>query len=196
MASDVTSNTASLYNSLKRTLEDLNRLGADFGAALRDEGYDFSVSDEYSYSPNSLVLKKSHAWFFHLPRDAQVLRTDGVLNFAAAFVYFEGDKAKWKLSAPGRPELWFFIGKVTPPPADRWPSTIHTFFDLNDLKSYKTKPKLGGSVHVYAARPPPDHWDAVCLGFEIGEIHSPELLKEKAVVPLLAAAKKEGLLES
>src|SRR6266704_848197 len=76
MPDETTSNTAAAYLSLKQTFADLNRLAVDFGAALRDEGHDFSSSEEYSYGTNSLALKRSHAWLFHAPRDQNLRRTE------------------------------------------------------------------------------------------------------------------------
>ena len=123
MTNDITGNTAAAYLALKRTLEDLCRLGSDFGEAVREAGYEFSTFEEYSKSPSALVLKKNHAWFFSEPIDETQPKSDGVLTFAACFVYFEGDRGEWKCAPVGRPELWFFAGRVTPPPTSKWSST-------------------------------------------------------------------------
>lgn len=195
MTSDVTGNTGAAYLALKRVFEDLTRLGADFGEAVREGGYELSDSEEYSPSPNLLVLKKHHAWFFSKPVETIQPENERVLTFAACFVYFEADRSKWKCSPAGRPELWFFAGRTTPPPTIRWSSTIHSFFDVSDVNSFKSKPTLGGSIHRYSLKAAVEQWNAVCLGFELGDITSPDVLKMRAVQPLLDAAQQERLLE-
>jgi hypothetical protein len=196
MVTDVTTNTAAAYLALRRTFEDLTRLGTDFGEALREAGYELSDSEEYSHSPNALVVKRNHAWLFSKPLDEARPRSDQVLEFASCFIYFEAlDTSKWKCGPPGRPELWFFAGRTTPPPSTKWSALIHLFFDAGEVRFFKTKPQLGGSIHQYSLHEKVENWDVVCLGFELSQIASAEDLKTKAVLPLLDAARSEKILE-
>jgi hypothetical protein len=189
---DFTEGVAEVYRSLRQVFEDLNRLGQDFGQALRDEKLDLTEVQEYSHSPNTLVLKTNHCWFYSRPFE-EAARSSDSLTFAACLVYFEADRGRWKCSEPGRPELWFFMGRVSPPPKIKWASTLRTLFDKGDERHYDVKPTLGGitSCYRYDAT---EKWTVVCLGYELGNIDSVAALKEKAVQPLVAAAAKFDLV--
>ncbi|MFY2563104.1 hypothetical protein ACN469_36250 [Corallococcus terminator] len=189
---NVTESAAALYTAMQQLLEDLNKLGQDFQLALRDEGQDFPTLEEYSWSPNALVLKKNHTWMcYQRPEDTP---ETGMLTFAACMVYLQAEKHRWKLSAANLPELWFFLGTVSPPPDIKWPSTIPSFFDKKELQHYETVPVLGGTDSYYQYIRPESTWRAVCLGFSLGDIDSAEKLKLQAVRPLIAAALKRGVI--
>jgi hypothetical protein len=94
MANDVTANTGAAYLAVKRTFEDLSRLAGDFGEAVRQAGYEWSNTQEYSPGQNSLVLKKHHAWLFTKAVDESEPKESRVLHFVSCCVYFEGDRSK------------------------------------------------------------------------------------------------------
>jgi hypothetical protein len=187
---DVTAQAGQLYQSTKALFEDLNRLGQDFGQALREENAGLDVAEQYSYSPNELVLKTNHTWLYSRaePGDAQAL------NFAALLVYFEAAPGDWKIGPKGRPELWFFAGRVRNC-TTTLKTTIRTFLYEKDRSCFTPLPALGGSVSFYNWTSKED-WKAVCLAYELGDICSADDLKRKAVRPLLVEALQRGLLIS
>ena len=189
---DITESVAIVYRSLRQVLDDANKLGRDFGQALREEKLDLTQLQEYSHSPNTFSLKRNHAWFYTRPPEEGTAGSPKVLTFAACFVYFEADRGRWKLSEIGCPELWFFIGQATPPPTGNWAATTQTFFDAGEEQHYDPKPALGQlSYYEYLSA---EKWTAVALGYELGAIDSAGALKTKAVQPLVAAATKRALI--
>lgn len=191
---DTTTTVEGLYLGLRKVFDNLNRLGKDFGEGLRAQGLDFTEVDEYSRSPASFEVKDSHAWMFYRAFDEEDGRSSQTLVFGAAYVYFEANKAhkRWKLSGPGRPELWFFLGTATPPPTEKLASTIKSFFDNADIQCFKPKPKLDGRPVRYEYRGE-SSWDAVVLGVELGAIQALSDLQSKAIGPLVDAAKEAKL---
>lgn len=191
--SDVSANFAAAYLQLKQTFEDLGRLASDCGEALRGRGYEFTDAEEYSHAPNALVMKKNHAWLFSIPPAVHAEAKQKVLTFAACFAYFEADGKRWKAGPKGRPELWFFIGKVSPPPQTNWASTVQTFFEKADIECFDTKPALGGGVSRYRYGGD-ETWDAVCLGFDLAALRTRDDLERLAVAPLVKAAEERELI--
>src|SRR3954466_6577535 len=74
------------------------------------------------------------------------------LLFLSCFAYFEAEQGRWKLGKAGSPELWFFLGTVSPPPSANWASQIQTFFDRAEEANYKAAPQLGGAIADYSYR--------------------------------------------
>jgi hypothetical protein len=181
------------YRAIKQVFDDLNRLGADFGQALREEDLELPILMEYSKGPKELVLKHNHAWLYYRPLDDELPEQQRTLTFAACFVYFESTGAKWKLSPPGRPELWFIAGEATPAPEGNWAALIRTFFNKDEREHYRPSLALGGQVSFYKFSGEREEWKAVALGYELGEIDSAGALKVKAVKRLKEAALKEGI---
>jgi hypothetical protein len=188
--SDLNDAIAETYRSLRTLFDDLNRLGRDCSQALREEGLELPEIQEYSYSPNTLTLKKSHAWFFSRAMEVGADAKPTKLLFFSCFVYFEADQGRWKLGKPGSPELWFFLGTVSPPPSTNWASQIQTFFDHSEEGNYNAARQLGGTVVDYSYKGPESQWDVSILGHELAAIDSATALKEKAVGPLVAAARR------
>lgn len=183
-----------LYLGLQRVFEDLNRLGRDFNEALKVAGLGLSEREEYSHSPATFEVKKAHTWMSYRPWEPNVPLDKQTLAFGAAYAYFEADAAhkRWKVTAAGRPELWFFLGTVTPPPTVKLPSTIRTFFDKADLKSFNRMPQLDGVPVGYEYRGD-QRWDAVALGVELDAVQSMTDLQTKVISPLVEAAKSAKL---
>lgn len=192
--SDVGEQVEVIYLGLVKVFEDLNRLGRDFGEALRAAGLDLGESDEYSTSPSTFEVKTAGTWMFHRPFETDRPRAEQTFAFGAMYAYFDtkAPHRTWKVTPAGRPELWFFLGTTSPPPTIKLASTIRTFFEKADLKSYRTPPTLDGKPVRYEYRGQ-ESWDAVVLGLELGAIRSLDDLKIKAVAPLVEAAKAERL---
>jgi hypothetical protein len=193
--SDVTERADAAYAAVRRMFEDLNKLGRDFGLELQAQGKDLPESDQYSYSSAGLLLKKYFTWLFHRPPPKE-LPEPHKHTFAACMVYFEAERGQWKLSPGSQPELWFFVGSITPSPDYRLSVQMPSFFNKNEESRYNPKPSLG-TVSIYrhsSEKKPKEDWHVVCLGFGLGEIDSADALKTKAVLPLLDAASTQGLL--
>jgi len=106
--SDMTAGAGEVYGACKTLFEDLNRLAADFGHAIRNSGIDLPKSEEYSYSPHELFVKRDHVWMS--------LRVDDqAFTFAAAYVILEKGNKHIKVGPAGRPEIWFLLGRATMP---------------------------------------------------------------------------------
>lgn len=191
---DINETVAETYRSLRAVFDDLNRIGRDCAQALREEGLELADFQEYSHSPNSLTLKKSHAWFFSRASEVGADDKPKEILFFSCFVYFEADQRQWKVGKPGSPELWFFLGTVSPPPTVKWASQIPTFFNREDEKHYSSRPQLGGSPVDYRYEGPESKWRVAILGHELAAIDSSAALKEKAVSPVVAAGKRLGIL--
>jgi hypothetical protein len=191
---DITETVAETYRSLRSVFDDLNRIGRDCSQALREEGLELTDFQEYSHSPNSLTLKKSHAWFFSRATEVGEDDTAKQILFFSCFVYFEADQRQWKVGKPGSPELWFFLGTVSPPPQVKWASQIQTFFNREEQKHYSSPPHLGGGSVDYQYKGTDSEWKVVILGHELAAIDSPASLKEKAVKPLVTAGRRAGVL--
>lgn len=187
---DLNESIADTYRSLRTIFDDLNRLGRDCSQALREEGLDLPEIQEYSYSPNTLTLKKNHAWFFSRATEVGADAKPTKLLFFSCFVYFEADQGRWKRGKPGSPELWFLLGTVSPPPSVNWASEIQTFFDQHEEKNYRTAPQLGGNVVEYCYKGTESEWEVLVLGHELAAIDSAAALKEKAVGPLAATRRR------
>jgi len=184
MMSDSTAELWQAYGTMKRVLEDLNRLGRDFGEELRQLGFDYTSESVYSLGTNHLVMKRHHSWLF-----SSSARGDGLgpFKFAAAFVYFEKDPGQWKVH-PQRPEAWFFIAETSRRPGtENTAKWIPTFFAEEDRRCYTPEPCLN-QILEYAYFGPEEKWNAVCFGVELGEIDSLAKLRELVVKPLVAAA--------
>lgn len=191
--SDVTKQAGAAYAAVRRMFEDLTKLGRDFGLALQEQGQDLPESDQFGYSPASLILKKNFTWLFHRPPSDEAPEFHKH-TFAACMVYFEAEHRQWKLSPDNHPELWFFFGTIASPPSNRLAAEIHKFLNENEENRYDPKPALGTvSVYRYSSTKGNEEWHVVCLGLALGEIDSADALKTKAVVPLLDAAASQGL---
>jgi hypothetical protein len=192
--SDINETVAETYRSLRSVFDDLNRIGRDCSQALREEGLELSDFQEYSHSPGSLTLKKSHAWFFSRPTEVGEDDQAKQILFFSCFVYFEAEQRQWKVSKLGSPELWFFLGTVSPPPQVKWAAQIPTFFNREEDKHYSSRPQLDGVPVDYQYKGPDSEWRAAILGQELAAIESSASLKEKAVRPLIAAGRRTGIL--
>lgn len=196
--SDVTERAGVAYAAVRAMFEDLNKLGRDFGLELQAQGQDFPEVDQYAYSPAGLLLKKNFTWLFHR-KPPMELNEPRKHIFAACMVYFEAERGHWKLSPGSQPELWFFMGTIHPSPSYRLATYIPSFFNENEESRYDPRPSLGTvSVYRYVSKKGikeiKEDWDVVCLGFALGDIDSADALKTKAVLPLLDAASRNGVL--
>jgi hypothetical protein len=188
--SNTTDHFESLYIMHRRALKDLNRLGRDFGDAIAERAPQYTEGEEYSYGGISLVLRKCHTWLTYRPIEEDLPAAHRVFSFAACVAYFEADAGRWKLTPCGRPELWFFMGTASPPPTDNKAWIIQTFFNEVDLPLFTPKPALGGKISRYSANDADGRWEAVALGHELGTITSGDELLNRAVDPLLNAARE------
>lgn len=190
MSTDVTAGAGEAYAACKMLFEDLNRLAIDFHQGVRDEGVDLPAVEQYSRSPNELTMKPNHIWV------ANRIAMDLNFSFAAAYVIFDGDKvggdrAHVKIGARGRPEVWYMLGRGTRPQVDgklyNLADAVRHCFMKQELTLYEP-PLTIGSVSYYAYKDPDMNWSFVLIGFELGEIISPDDLKTRVVSPLIAAA--------
>lgn len=190
---NATDTLQAIYLEYKRSLTDLKRLGRDFDEAISERLSDFTEQEEYSTGGKYLEVRRCHTWLSRHPLDEDVPQKDRTFHFAACVVYFEADGKRWKLGPPGRPELWFFIGKAVPQPSGNLAWRMETFFE-DDQKFFQPRPSLGGTISHYVNKEDGEAWDAVCLAFELGAITSPEDLITKAVEPLVTAARDRDLV--
>lgn len=178
--SDLTAGAGEAYAACKTLFEDLNRLAIDFGHAIRNTGVDLPKSEEYSYSPHELFVKRDHVWMSY--------RLDeGILAFAAAYVILEKGANHIKIGPPGRPEIWFLLGRATKPKTNI-AAAVRDMFMAAELPHFRPKPAVGGTVAHYSYDAAGEVWSIVLLGLELGEIDSPESLDRRVVGPLRAAA--------
>jgi hypothetical protein len=185
---DLSQGVADLYQSLSSIFDDLNRVGRDCGQALNEVGFEFQKFEEYSHSPNALTLKKSHAWLYSREEDVAADGKARRVVFFSLFAYFAPDPKRWKVGKPGVPELWFFVGSVSPPENGNLAYWIQTFFDKGDEQSFKPPAALGGTISEYNYMAQQHTWKAVLSGWDLAAIDSASALKEKAIKPLVAAA--------
>lgn len=192
--SNATDHFESLYVMHRQALQDLNRLGEDFRQAIAERVAGYTEHDDYSYGGMSLVLRTCHTWLAYRPVDGDVPPAKRVFSFAACVAYFERqDLNRWKLTPVGRPELWFFMGTASPPPKQNWASMMQTFFNESELHLFTPKPELGGKVSRYSSDDAHGRWEAVALGYELGDITSTDDLVKRAVEPLLNAARDASI---
>jgi hypothetical protein len=178
--SDLTAGAGEAYTACKALFEDLNRLAIDFGHAIRNTGVDLPKSEEYSYSPHELFVKRDHVWMSY--------RLDeNMLAFAAAYVIFEKGTAHIKVGPPGRPEIWFLLGRATKPKTNMAAAIRDMFMEV-ELPRFAPKLTVGGAIAHYNYDVAGEVWSVVLLGLELGEIDTPEALERRVVGPLRAAA--------
>lgn len=181
MTGDVTAGAGEAYVACRTLFEDLNRLATDYLQAMKDQGASFSKEEEYSYSPNELIMKHDHIWVAHR------IEPDNQFSFAAAYVIFESGKHHVKVGRAGRPELWFMLGRGTASNINT-ADLVRSLFMKAELALYKPALSVGGPISYYEYEDPTMDWAVVLRGLELGDIDSPQALKEKVVVPLKAAA--------
>jgi hypothetical protein len=102
-------------------------------------------------------------------------------------------RGHFKVGAKGRPELWFFFGRVAGT-AEVAPRLIRQLFEETEKPNYSPPLALGGKTSFYEWRKD-EHWQVVCIGFELGQIQSAEQLADAAVKPLLAEAQQRALIQ-
>jgi len=182
---DLTAGAGEAYAACKTLFEDLNRLAVDFGHAVRNTGVDLPNSEEYSYSPHELLVKRDHVWMSY--------RLDeSILSFAAAYVILEKGTNRIKVGPPGRPEIWFLLGRATKTKSNV-AAAVRDMFLASELPHFHAKLAVGGTIARYSYDSAGDVWSVVLLGFELGEIDSPEGLERRVVVPLRAAATEHSI---
>lgn len=186
IADDVTAGAGEAYAACRTLFEDLNRLAMDYLQAVKDMGVWFSKDEEYSYSPNELSLKHDHIWVAHR------IDKDNQFSFAAAYVIFERGKNHVKVGAPGRPEVWYMLGRGTISTINLadW---VRGLFVKPELPLYNPPLSLGGTISFYEYKDSTMDWAVVLVGFELGDIDSPQTLKQKVVIPLAAAAQERSI---
>lgn len=181
---DVTQNVGALYAALGEIFTDLHQLAYDFHRALTEAGWDLKGPDEYTYPRRRLSLPGDHAWLY---ADAALAGppVEAPALFAALYVLFSPNEEQRKLGPPGRPELWFFAGRVQAPrlaAADVW-----TYLRREEEARFDRPLTLGGAPARYLYQDETQRWETVCLGLELGAIDGPQALRERAVRPLCAA---------
>lgn len=177
---DFTAGAGEVYTACRTLFEDLNRLANDFGHAIRDGGVDLPNSLEYSHSPSELIVKRSHVWMSY--------RLDeGTLAFAAAYVILERHDKFFKIGPPGRPEIWFLLGRATEPKIN-FASAIQQMFIVPKLSRFQPKLAIDGGLAHYSYTAAGETWSVVLTGVELGQIDSLETLDLRVVGPLRSAA--------
>jgi hypothetical protein len=177
---DFTAGAGEAYAACKTLFEDLNRLAIDFCHAVRNTGVDLPKSEEYSYSPNELFVKRDHVWMSYR------LDESG-LTFTAAYVILEKGTNHIKVGPPGRPEIWFLLGRATKP-KNNIAAAVRSMFMEVERPNFRPALAVGGGVAHYSYDVAGEVWSVVLLGLELGEIDSPEGLERRVVGPLRAAA--------
>lgn len=180
---DFTAGAGEAYAACKTLFEDLNRLAIDFGHAVRNTGVDLPKSEEYSYSPNELLVKRDHVWVSYR------LDESG-LTFTAAYVILEKGTHHIKVGPPGRPEIWFLLGRATrvTKPKNNIAIAVRSMFVEVERPNFRPALAVGGDTAHYCYDAAGEIWSVVLLGLELGEIDSPEVLERRVVGPLRAAA--------
>lgn len=178
--SDLTAGAGEAYAACKTLFEDLNRLSTDFGHAIRNTGIDLPKSEEYSYSPHELFVKRDHVWMSYRVDDQ-------VLIFAAAYVILEKGTNHIKIGPAGRPEIWFLLGRATKPNINI-AAAVRSMFMAAELPLFRPKLTIGGAISHYSYDAADGVWSVVLLGVELGEIDSPAALERLVVAPLRSAA--------
>lgn len=181
---DVTTGAGEAYAACKLLFEDLNLLGNDYCKAIRDSDVILPAFEEYSHSPNELFVKKNHVWIAY--------RTDGEwVTFAAAYVIFEEGKKHFKVGPKLRPEVWYVLGRATL--QGNRAKAVRAMFGNDRQSRFQPALALGGTVSLHRYDADGMMWSAVLIGFEIGDIDSPETLEQRVVTPLKAAALERSI---
>jgi hypothetical protein len=186
MSMDVTAGAGEAYAACKTLYEDLNRLATDFCQAIRDIGVQLPKDEEYSYSPHELSMKHDHIWVAHR------IDIDKQFSLAAAYVIFERGKNHVKVGAPGRPEVWYMLGRATLPMINL-ADGVRSLFMKSEMPLFKPPLAVGGTVSFYEFKDPTMDWSVVSIGFELGDVDSPQALKQKVVNPLLQAVNERTI---
>jgi len=177
---DFTAGAGEVYSACKTLFEDLNRLATDFGLAVRNAGINLPSDEQYSYGPNTLVLKTDNAWTSY--------RLDGSsFAFAAAYVILDASADHFKVGPPGRPEIWFLLGRGTKT-KQNIAAAIRDIFRPVERPHFSQELAVNGSLARYEYDKAGEVWSAVLIGFELGEIDSSEALDRLVVSPLRADA--------
>ena len=174
---DMTAGAGEAYAACKTLFEDLNRLAIDYHHAVRSSGLNLPKTEEYSYSPNELLMKRDHIWMSYR-------LDDNVLTFAAAYVIFEQDTRHIKLGPVGRPEIWFLLGRAIRP-RNNPAVAIRDMFMPAELPHFRPKLGVGGDVAHYDYDATGERWSVVLWGLELGDIDSPATLQHRVVAPLM-----------
>jgi hypothetical protein len=183
--SDMTAGAGEAYAACKTLFEDLNHLADDYRQAIRDTGVNLPKKEEYSYSPNELVMKRDHVWMSYR-------FDDNVLTFAAAYVIFEPATNHVKLGPAGRPEIWFLLGRAIRP-RNNPAVAVRDMFMTAELPHFRPKLRMGGDIAYYDYDVPGERWSVVLLGLEIGDIDSSGTLHQRVIAPLRAAASERAI---
>lgn len=178
--SDFTAGAGEVYIACKTLFEDLNRLANDFGLAIRKAGINLPSDEQYSYGPNTLVLKTDNAWTSY--------RLDGTsFAFAATYVILDTSADHFKVGPLGRPEIWFLLGRGTKT-KQNIAAAVRDIFRPAERGHFSQPLAVNGTVARYDYDKDGEVWSTVLVGFELGEIDSPDSLERLAVSPLRAAA--------
>lgn len=183
--SDTTAGAGQVYTACKLLFDDLNRLGADYGQAIRDRGFDLPERLEYSYSPQTFMVKRDHVWMSY--RDDVT-----ALTFAATYVIFAAGTNHLKFGPPGRPELWFLLGRVTKPKGN-FAVAIRDMFMEAERPHFDPTPTVGGTLSHYFFNSAGELWSVLLVGRELGDIDSPAALEQRVVSPLTTAARERSI---
>ena len=128
--SDWTAACGKIFAAYEQICRDLASLANDFAGGI---GADTWTPKEYSHSPNKLIAKPAHAWYWDRreEKDGKLLE----IEFAAMLAFFQSARTMKKLAPAGRPELWFLAGSVTGPalkPSAMSEQVVAQFFSMRE----------------------------------------------------------------
>jgi hypothetical protein len=164
---DLTEACGKIFAAYETICRDLASLANDFAAEI---GADTWTPKEYSYSPNKLIPKSAHAWYW----DRREVKNEKLvpIEFAAVLVVFQGARPRKKVGPVGRPELWFMLGAVggsTLPAATMNEQVVAQF--LEPRPGTFTPPlHLDPPTTKYVYEDTNEKWDVNLLGLEIGQL--------------------------
>lgn len=72
-------------------------------------------------------------------------------------------------------------------------STLQSFFDKVEVNHFEKHHEMGGQTAFYSYDGS-EQWRVVCLGYSLDEIDTSEVLKLKAVRPLVVEVTKRGII--
>lgn len=179
------------YEILKKTYKEIYRLKDDIGDLLAEHDNSIKYFDEYSYSPNNLILKSYHAFFFRQDIDPQL--EEGPIRALLMICLFDESRDMNRVNLKGEPELWVGLFEISDELEHCRAPKAYTVLSINKRKYFNKELKIGGDVISYEEKPANGSgedkmWRGWFVGYPLVEITDREAAKRKILEKLYSHA--------
>lgn len=176
------------YKIIQRTYQEINAMKDDFASVLKEIDPRIEFSEEYSYGPKSLHLKKYHIFLFE--RGVEEEEESNEEFIIGIVILFSTDSRFKKLSSIDGPEIW--ICKMRTRNIKKRTRPWHIAYRLrpDERSNFVEKNiEIGGKVYNYHWKDEEkdeegEEWVGKFIGYPLTDIKDNTFIKEQIIAKL------------